>query len=339
MTRSSGVRGCKPPDRGKSSIGVFINYKSDSHFREDDRIKIMRKILSIGPFFVIIAALLWSLDGLLRQSLYSLPPAVVVFWEHVVGLIILTPFVYKNLPEIRLLSRREWVAILAVGLFSGALGTIFYTAALGKVHYIQFSVVVLLQQLQPIWAISAAAIILKEKLTPGFLKWAIVAIVASYFVTFKDLSVNLATGGGTIMAAILALSAGLMWGSSTALSKAVLNKVSFTVATLLRFAFAPVFAFIILFLSGQGGQIVSISQNQWMILVAIAISTGMVALLIYYYGLKKTPARVTTICELVWPASAVAIDFFYFQRGFSMTQVIGIAVMLYAIYRVSGFKK
>ena len=34
----------------------------------------------------------------------------------------------------------------------------------------------------------------------------------------------------------------------------------------------------------------------------------MLALAIYYYGLKRTPARITTICELVWPASAVFID-------------------------------
>jgi drug/metabolite transporter (DMT)-like permease len=49
-------------------------------------------------------------------------------------------------------------------LFSGALGTIFYTAALGKVQYVQFSVVVLLQQLQPIWAILMASFLLKEKI-------------------------------------------------------------------------------------------------------------------------------------------------------------------------------
>jgi len=61
------------------------------------------------------------------------------------------------------MSKKEWLAIALVSLFSGALGTIFYTSALGKVNYIQFSVVVLLQQLQPIWAILAAYFLLKEK--------------------------------------------------------------------------------------------------------------------------------------------------------------------------------
>lgn len=321
----------------EGNFGFF--YKLRFWASQNDKSDTMKKILSIGPVFVIIAALLWSLDGLLRRSLFVLPPSVIVFWEHILGAAVLLPLVIQKKGEIAKLTKKEWGAIVAVSLFSGALGTIFYTAALGKVNYIQFSVVVLLQQLQPIWAISAAAIVLKEKITPSFLKWAVLAIIASYFVTFKDLTVNLSTGSGTIIAAALALGAGFMWGSSTALSKAVLNKVSFWIATMLRFIFAPIFAFIIIVFLGQTGSVTGLTQSQWLTLLAITFSTGMVALLIYYYGLKKTPARVTTICELVWPASAVFIDVFYFHKGFSVTQGVGIVVLLYAIYKVAGFRK
>ena len=58
-------------------------------------------------------------------------------------------------------------------------------------------------------------------------------------------------------------------------------------------------------------------------LVAIALSTGMVALVIYYYGLKRTPARVSAICELTWPLSAVALDYVYFHKTLTATQWIG----------------
>src|SRR3989344_2972176 len=190
----------------------------------------MQKIKRFGPIFIIIAALLWSFDGVLRRGLYSLPPTLVVFWEHVLGFLILLPFTFRYITQIKRLSRKELLAILIVSLFSGALGTIFYTAALGKVNYIQFSVVVLLQQLQPIWAISTAAIVLKEKIRKSFLIWAVLAIVGTYFVTFKDLKINLGSGQ-TLTAALLALTAGLLWGSSTSFSKIILKKVSFQLAT------------------------------------------------------------------------------------------------------------
>lgn len=299
----------------------------------------MKKILKIGPLFIIIAALLWSADGLLRRSLYTLPPSVIVFWEHVLGLIVLSPFFVTKRGEIAKLTKKEWLSIGFVALFSGALGTIAYTSALGKVQYIQFSVVVLLQQLQPIWAIITAAILLREKITRDFLKWAALAIVASYFVTFRDLRINFTTDSGTVIAAILALSAGVMWATSTSFSKIVLNKVSHYTATLLRFLLAPLFAFILIVSFKQTGAVLALNQAQWLTLLLITFTTGMVALLIYYFGLKKTPVRVATICELTWPASAIFIDYFYFKQGLSATQLLGVAVLLFAIYKVSKFRK
>ncbi len=299
----------------------------------------MKKIIQIGPLFVILAALIWSFDGILRRSLYALPPAVVVMYEHLFGAVILLFLIKQWFSEIRKLSRKEWIAVIIVSLFSGALGTIFYTAALGKVNYIQFSVVVLLQQLQPIWAISAAAILLKEKIDKKFLLWAVLGLFSAYMITFKDLTVNFATGSGTVMAGLLAIGAGFMWGSSTAFSKMFLKKVSFITGTALRFFVTPIFALIIVFANRQSGALFTLSQEQLISLGIITLSTGLVALLIYYYGLKKTPARVATLCELAWPASAIFIDYFYYHKTLSFTQIAGVMLLLLVIYKVSKLKK
>lgn len=237
------------------------------------------------------------------------------------------------------MTRKEWVSILIVSFFSGALGTIFYTQALGMVQYIQFSVVVLLQQLQPIWAIGAAAILLREKISRDFLKWALLGIVAAYLISFRDLQVNLTTGSGTAIAAALALAAGFVWAVSTSFSKIVLNKVSFITATSLRFWLAPLFALIFVLVQKQTQQITAINSSQLITLLGITLSTGLVALLIYYYGLRKTPARVATICELTWPASAIFIDYFLYKQTLSVTQLLGVAILVVAIRNVSKFKK
>lgn len=299
----------------------------------------MKNLQRFGPLFVIIAALLWSADGLLRRSLYVLPPAVIVFYEHIIGFVILLIFIKQWFPQLKKLNRGEWIAILLVSFFSGLLGTLFYTAALGQVNYIQYSVVVLLQQLQPIWAIAAAAIVLKEKVTNKFLVWAALALIAAYFISFKDLTVNFSTGQGTMLAATFAILAGMCWGSTTALSKKVLNKVTFITATSLRFFFAPLFALIFIIFQNQTPMLFALSSSQLQTLLLITFSTGLVALAIYYYGLSKIPARVTTLCELVWPASAVLIDYFFFHNSLSVTQILGIILLGIAIYNVTKTQK
>ena len=299
----------------------------------------MKKLLAIGPLFIMIAALLWSLDGLLRVSLFSLPPTVIVFWEHLLGALVLLPIIFFKRKEIAKLTRKEWGALGIIGLFSGVLGTVMYTAALGKVQFIQFSVVVLLQQLQPIWAISAAAILLKEKLNKNFIYWAILGVTSTYLISFKDLRVHLDSSNQTLIAALLALGAGFVWAVSTSFSKIVLNKISFELTTLLRFLITPVFAILFVFGLGNQGALFALDQGQWVRLLLIVFSTGMVALLIYYYGLRKTPARVSSITELVWPASAIFIDYFHFGNSLSGTQILGIVILAVSIYKVSQYKK
>jgi drug/metabolite transporter (DMT)-like permease len=298
--------------------------------------RIMHKLLAFGPLFIIIAALLWSFDGIFRISLYTLPPAIIVFYEHLLGAIILLFISFKWVKDLKKMTKKEWIAITVVALFSGALGTILYTGALGKVQYTQYSVVVLLQQqLQPIWAIAAASLLLKEKLTKQFLFYAFLALIAAYFITFKDLRVDLDTGSGTIIAAGMAIAAGFMWGSSTAISKFVLNKVSFLTATALRFFIAPVFALLFVFGSNEAQTLFTLSSSQWKTLIIITFSTGLVALGFYYYGLKRTPARIATLCELVWPASAIFIDYFFYHKMLSSTQIFGIVLLLFAIYKIT----
>ncbi len=287
-----------------------------------------------GSIAVVVAAILWSLDGLLRRQLFNLPPSVVVFWEHLLGLIILIPILIGTLRKYKTFTRKQWLSIILVSALSGALGTYFYTSALGKVQYIPYSVVVLLQQLQPLFAILAGAILLREQITKRFILYAGIALVAAYFVSFPDLRVHWDTGAGTLTAALLAIGAAACWGSSTAFSKYTLRDTSFLHTTGARFAFTPIFAIILTLILGHGSSLGAITGLQWKYLLAITFSTGLVALTIYYYGLQKILASRSTILELTWPISAVVIGFFALHEQLTMTQWLGSIVLLATMYGV-----
>jgi drug/metabolite transporter (DMT)-like permease len=94
-----------------------------------------------GPIFIVMAALLWSVDGLLRRSLYALPPLTIVFMEHLIGLIILLPFIPKVWAELKSLSLKNWTWAIWVAVFSSVFGTLWFTTALLAVGFVPFSVV------------------------------------------------------------------------------------------------------------------------------------------------------------------------------------------------------
>jgi len=292
-----------------------------------------------GPVFIIIAALLWAFDGLIRQHLYTLPPITIIFFEHLIGLIILSPFVFKYVLETKL-SKKEWWLIILIAILSGLFGTLWFTTALGKVHFISISVVFLLQKLQPIFAIISARIFLKEKFDKRYIKWALLAIISAYFVTFANGVVNLKTGEGTIIAALYALGAAFAWGTSTTFSKMLLGKIDFKVSTFYRFLFTVLVTLpILIFLGNTMGDFVTPSMSQFGWLILIAVSTGMVALLIYYKGLAKTPVHISTILELTFPFVAIFIDFIINHTVLSFSQWLAALVLVFSIYQISKLRE
>jgi drug/metabolite transporter (DMT)-like permease len=296
------------------------------------------KIFPAGPIFIIIAALLWALDGVIRRYLYTLPPITIIFFEHLVGLIILFPFVFKYVLQTKL-ARREWWLLVLIAILSGLLGTLWFTTALLKVHFISFSVVFLLQKLQPIFAITTARIFLKEKLNKDYLIWAGLALVSAYFVTFPKGVVNIETGEGTVIAALYALGAAFAWGSSTTFSKMLLGKVRAEVSTFYRFLFTLTLALPLIFIFGLGASLSAVTLPQYGLFALIAVSTGMLALLLYYKGLARTPVHTTTILELTFPFIAILIDMKLYHTVLAPMQWIAALILVFSIYKVARLRE
>lgn len=222
-----------------------------------------------------------------------------------------------------------------MSFLSGAVGTILYTAALGRVQYIPFSVVVLLQQLNPVFAITASGLLLHEPLTKRFFGLSAVALVAAYFLWLPHGTVNFSTGNGTFTAGLMALGAAAAWGTSTAFSKYALKGTSSLHVTALRFGITPFFALLFVLLSGSGHAIGSITFSQFKYLVAITFSTGMMALLIYYFGLKRVLASRAALLELAWPISAVIVGYIWLHQGLNGIQAVAALVLSGTIYLIA----
>ena len=71
--------------------------------------------------------------------------------------------------------------------------------------------------------------------------------------------------------------------------------------------------------------------SNWAYIILIVISTGSLALFIYYYGLNHLPASHVTLYELFWPLSAVALDWFIRGNMMSTAQWFGALLLLGSI--------
>ena len=60
---------------------------------------------------------------------------------------------------------------------------------------------------------------------------------------------------------------------------------------------------------------------------------------LYYYGLKKIPASLATLCELAWPVSAIFFDYFFNHNVLSSTQIVGAIILVASVTMATRLNK
>ena len=295
-----------------------------------------RKSLIIGSIAIAFSATLWGLDGIaLTPRLYNLNIQFVVFILHAVPFLLMNLLFFKEYRHLKTFKGKDFLTLFFVSLTGGALGTMAIVKALFLVEFQELSVVVLLQKLQPVFAITLAAVLLKERLNKNFAFWASIAIIAGYFLTFGFEYPSFNTGEKTGLAAAYSLLAAFCFGSATVLGKSVLQSLSFTTATFYRYGFTTLIMLLFVLLGNQLVEFSNVTKENWIVILIISITVGSGAIYLYYYGLNKVPAMLSSILELFFPLSAILFDYTFHGKILSPVQWVSVAVMLTAIVRIN----
>jgi drug/metabolite transporter (DMT)-like permease len=272
---------------------------------------------------VALGAALWGTDPLFRQGLaLDLPASVIVFVEHLLPAALLAPLVVRGLRRARAtFDGRDWLALLVLGCGASALATFLFTTAF---TFGSPTTPALLQQVQPLFAVAGARLLLGERLRPRFALYLVGALVGAYLIAFPN--PGAVTLGG-VAPAVLALAAAALWGSGTVLGRGLGAKMPFGELTALRLFFGLLASAVVVGLHGGLGALGGLDGKGVLALVLLALVPGLLSLLVYYRGLQSTPAAAATIAELAFPLTTLVVNFLAFRAVLSPTQWIGVVLL------------
>jgi drug/metabolite transporter (DMT)-like permease len=291
---------------------------------------------TLGAALICVSAILWGVDGVvLTPRLSNLQVPFVVFLLHAIPFAVMQPFLWRSYARLRTMPARGWMALALVAFTGGLLGTMAIVKALFLVNFNQLSVVVLLQKLQPVFALGLAALLLGERVSARFLTAAAAALVGAYLLTFGISTPTAAADTITLKAALLAVIAAAAFGSATVLGKMLLSALDFRDATFARYGMTAAMALLYLGIRGIGLPFSNVSEVNWFIIVIISLTTGSGAIFLYYYGLTRVRASVATMCELSLPLTAVLLDYVVNDSVLGAWQWLGGLVLVGAILWIS----
>ena len=297
--------------------------------------------VTYGPWLVGLGAALWGTESAWRIPLNNLFDAeVIVFWEHVLILLMFLPLLISRVGEIRKIDAGTWGYLLFSGFAGSAVGTIFFTLAL---KYGNPTVVNVILNIQPVISTMGAFLLFRDRLARRFFLFAGIAILAGVFVSvahptligesFEHAGLNRGTGYALICA--------LFWGLSTVAGRGVMVGMSLRLAASMRIVVG--FACMSLILLGYGklrgatlwpaaAQAHAIKAVVWLVLLA-SISGG-IPLLIYFEGLRLTRASTAGYFEMMQTLAAVCITWGFFHAALQLHQVVAACVLIGAVAMV-----
>ena len=273
----------------------------------------------IGIVFVAVAAAMWGLDAWIRAPLArTTAVATIVFGEHVVLVALTLPLLAGALVAVRGAGWRHVLAAVVIGAGASAVATILFTQAFVVGN--DYVTPVVLQKVQPLVAVVCATIFLGERPRGGFALYLVPGLVGTWLMGVAHPLHPTVSG---LRPTLYALAAAGLWALGTVLGRYLARDLRFEHVATLRFAFGLVASAIALLVLGTPA---FASWHDSGYIALLAFVTGFVALGLYYYGLRSTPAVLATIAELAYPVSAILVGYLKFGQTLTGWQWVGVAV-------------
>lgn len=297
--------------------------------------------VNYGPWLVGLGAALWGTESAWRIPLNDLFDArVIVFWEHVLIVLMFLPLLLWQIGALRKIDPRTWGYLIFSGFAGSAVGTIFFTLALKNGNP---TVVNVILNIQPVISTIGAFLLFGDRLTRPFFLYAGIAIIAGVFlsvehpeligVSFAQAGLNLGTGYALICA--------LFWGLSTVAGRGVMIGMPLRLAASLRVLVGLICMSAILAIYGQlnGAALWPATAQAHPrtaigALILLASISGGIPLLIYFEGLRLTRASTAGYFEMLQTLAAVCITWGFFHATLHPHQIVAAIVLMAAVAMV-----
>jgi len=289
-----------------------------------------------GIIFIFSACLLWAADTLIRYPLLfgGSSAQQIVLFEHLllVAVVVVVFIVKRRKPNF--INRKTIIPFIVIGIFGSALGTLAFTEAF---YLANPTVVILLQKLQPLVAVTLAYALLKEQINPRFFLWLALALIGSFLLIWPDLQAllisfkegNIESTNTALWGYVLALFAVISWGSATVFGKKLSTQGVGSIDLMAgRFGFGLLG--MLPFALMTPSLVTSIELSILQKILILAVMSGLIGMYFYYQGLKRIPAHWATLAEMLFPVAAIFVNWLFLNVEITYIQVLGAVTLIAA---------
>ncbi len=291
----------------------------------------MAKNKTLPLMAIIVTSIMWGLSFLsIKITVDVLPPMTLALTRFLIGSVVLS-FIYMLKEKDKKLNKED-IPMLALSGFIGV-SAYFYFENNG-VKLISASSASMIIAVIPIFTLIAEIIVFKEKLTMKKIISVIISFLGVYLIVgfiSETSSVSSSKGNVFMFAAVIA------WVAYTITTKPLYKKYSQIAIVYFQTLFGTLFLVPFVFFETTNWSLV----NNTIILnvIYLGVFCSAIAYYLYIYAMDHLGVSTTSLFLNLLPVVTVIGSYFILGEKVNMYQIIGGALVIFAVYFVNTKEK
>ncbi|RSD24837.1 DMT family transporter [Mesobacillus subterraneus] len=276
----------------------------------------------VNPYLAVAIGVVAVSTSAILVKVSSAPAGVIAFYRLFFSVLIMLPvFLIKYVPELRLITKRDWVFTGIAGIFLAFHFILWFES----LNYTSVASSTVLVTLQPIFAFIGAYLFFQERLSVKAIFSGVIAIAGSVIISWGDFKIS----GSALFGDFLALAACALVTVYLLFGQTVRKRMSLITYTFIVYSISSITLFF--YVIAAGDSFYPYAASDWVYFILLALIPTLLGHTLFNWSLKWVSTSIISMAILFEPIGATVLAFYLLGETVVWTQVAGGLVVIAGI--------
>jgi drug/metabolite transporter (DMT)-like permease len=273
----------------------------------------------INPYAVLAIGVISVSTSAILVKVSTAPSGVIAFYRLFFSVLFMLPvFLIKYVPELRLITRRDWIYSIIAGVFLAFHFILWFES----LNYTSVASSTVLVTLQPLFAFIGTYFFFKEKFSWKAILSGLIAILGSVIISWGDFKIS----GSALFGDMLALIACALITAYLMFGQTVRKRLSLITYTFVVYSISAITLFIYVLIMQE--PLVPYPTSDWIYFILLALVPTLLGHTLFNWTIKWISTSTVSMAILFEPVGAAILAYYLLQESVVWTQVLGGTIVI-----------
>lgn len=276
----------------------------------------------VNPYLALAIGVLSVSTSAILVKVSSAPSGVIAFYRLFFSVLIMLPvFLLKYVPELRHITKRDWIFSIIAGVFLAFHFILWFES----LNYTSVASSTVLVTLQPMFAFIGTYFFFKERFTIRAILCGFMAIAGSIIISWGDFKIS----GSALFGDLLALIACALITAYLMFGEVVRKRVSLITYTFVVYSISTITLFIYVLIGKES--LTPYPPSDWVYFILLAVVPTLLGHTLFNWTIKWLSTSTISMAILLEPVGATVLAYFLLGEKILVTQVAGGLIIIGAL--------